>query len=111
MRPLSEFIDLVFESDPARWLGKNGEGGAFQLFGLHIIASWGDLWDHVSVSRRDRCPTWSEMEMVKRKFFKDTEVAFELHVPPSKHINIHPYCLHMWRPHNAEIPLPPEYMI
>ena len=87
------------------------QGGAFALWGLAIIASWADGWDHVSVSRKDRCPTWDEMETVKRLFFSDDEIAMQLHVPPSDHINVHPYCLHLWRPHSADIPMPPKGMV
>ena len=86
-------------------------GGCFRLRGLNIIAAWAAGWDHVSVSRRDRCPTWDEMEMVKRAFFRDDETAMQLHVPPSDHVNIHPYCLHMWRPHFLPIPTPPRMFV
>jgi len=78
---------------------------------LRVIASAGEGWDHVSVSRADRCPNWPEMEQIKRLFFKDDEVAMQLHVPPSEHINFHPYCLHLWRPHDAKIPMPPDWMV
>jgi len=78
---------------------------------LRIIASAGMGWDHISISRRDRVPNWDEMEYVKRLFFKDDEVAMQLHVPPSDHINLHPYCLHIWRPHTGAIPLPPGWMV
>lgn len=78
---------------------------------LQVIAAAGDGWDHVSVSRADRIPTWDEMEFVKRTFFKDDEVAMQLHVPPTEHINVHPYCLHIWRPHKGKIPVPPARMV
>jgi hypothetical protein len=78
---------------------------------LNVIASNGEGWDHVSVSARDRTPTWDEMEAIKRMFFKDTETAMQLHVPPKQHINYHPYCLHLWRPHDNRIPLPPQWMV
>lgn len=78
---------------------------------LRVIASSGEGWDHVSVSRRTRCPNWPEMERIKRLFFKADEVAFQLHVPASDHINVHPYCLHIWRPHHVAIPLPPSVMV
>jgi hypothetical protein len=32
-------------------------------------------------------------------------------VPIVEHINCHPYCLHLWRPHNVEIPRPPSWMV
>lgn len=78
---------------------------------IRVIASSGMGWDHVSASRRKRAPNWLEMDAIKRLFFKDDEVAFQLHVPPTDHINHHPYCLHIWRPHGIEIPRPPAYMV
>jgi len=88
------------------------DNGAFvikrHLSVLRIIASAGGGWDHVSVSCEHRVPTWEEMEFVKRLFFKDDETAMQLHVPPRDHVNVHPNCLHLWRPHKYKIPLPPE---
>ncbi len=78
---------------------------------LRVIASRGDGWEHVSVSLRDRCPTWGEMEQIKRLFFADHETAMQLHVPPADHVNAHPYCLHLWRPIDGAIPRPPAYMV
>lgn len=78
---------------------------------IRVIASTGMGWDHVSVSRSNRCPNWPEMEHVKRLFFRDDETAMQLHVPPSDHVNIHPHCLHLWRPQAAEIPRPPSIMV
>ena len=63
------------------------DGGAFALRSptdrkpMQIIASNGEGWDHVSVSRTDRVPNWEEMEHVKRLFFEDWEVAMQLHRP------------------------------
>lgn len=78
---------------------------------LKVIAGNGDGWDHVSVSRQTRCPNWPEMEHIKRLFFKDDEIAFQLHMPPSLHISIHPFVLHIWRPHLMPIPLPPREFV
>ena len=85
--------------------------GAFQIGDLRVIACNGEGWDHVSVSREDRIPTWDEMEKIKRMFFREDETAMQLHVPPSRHINCHPHVLHLWRPHDVAIPLPPEWMV
>lgn len=83
------------------------EGGAR----LHIIASTGEGWDHLSVSLADRTPTWAEMDHVKRMFFRPDEVAFQLHVSAADHISIHDHCLHLWRPQKREIPLPPKRLV
>lgn len=78
---------------------------------LAVIAASGLGWDHVSVSNAVSCPTWEEMEYVKRLFFKPDETVMQLHVPPADHINVHPFCLHLWRPLFAQIPMPPPEMV
>ena len=78
---------------------------------LRIIASDGGGWDHVSVSLSDRCPTWEEMERVKRAFFRDNETAVQYHVPLSDRINNHTNCLHLWRPQSAALPRPPKEFV
>ena len=78
---------------------------------MRIVASSDGGWDHVSVSRGKRCPNWPEMEHVKRLFFKDDETAMQLHVPVTDHISVHPYCLHLWRPQQTEIPRPPAIFV
>lgn len=92
-------------------------GGAFMfaspffIVNLRVIASNGDGWDHVSVSTVSRCPTWEEMDFIKRRFFEDDEAAMQLHVPAADHINVHDFCLHLWRPHAGTIPLPPKGLV
>ena len=54
-------------------------------------------WEHVSVSFRDRCPTWDEMCVAKDVFWKPDEACMELHPPEAEYVNIHKYCLHIWR--------------
>jgi hypothetical protein len=76
-----------------------------------VIASAEGGWDHVSVSRKNRCPNWQEMEHIARLFFRDHEEAMQLHVPASDHVNMHPNCLHWWRPTDCEIPRPPAIFV
>jgi hypothetical protein len=78
---------------------------------LRIIASAGGNWEHVSVSRKNRCPNWPEMSHIKGLFFRDTETVMQLHVPTADHVNDHPNCLHLWRPIFQEIPRPPGWMV
>jgi len=97
------------------WEGDHtcGAFGVPQINGpiLMVIASSGEGWDHVSVSLPNRCPSWAEMEHVKRTFFRDDETAMQLHVPPSQHINRCKNCLHLWRPHKGSIPRPPSHLV
>jgi len=85
---------------------------------LRVLASSGKddadpawRWDHVSVSLSNRCPSWDEMDYIKRLFFHPEEVCFQLHVSSAEHISNHDYCLHIWRPVEQQIPLPPAEMV
>lgn len=78
---------------------------------MRVIASSGEGWDHVSVSRANRCPNWIEMQHVRRLFFRDDETVMQLHPPIADHINVAVNCLHLWRPQHAEIPRPPAWMV
>lgn len=69
------------------------------------------FWDHVSVSLPNRCPNWKEMCFIKDLFFYLDETVIQYHPPKSEHINNHPYCLHLWRPHEYVIPLPMSSMV
>lgn len=80
---------------------------------LSILSSEGceeseSQWDHVSVSLVGRCPTWDEMCYVKSLFFRGDEWVFQLHPPATENINIHEFCLHLWRPTQQEFPKPPS---
>jgi len=78
---------------------------------FRVIASSGHDWEHVSVSTTERCPRWNEMEQIKRLFFEPYETVMQLHPPESAYVNIHPNCLHLWRPVKQEIPMPPLWMV
>lgn len=82
-----------------------------KLASVKVIAATGIGWDHVSVSKRKSCPTWEEMNYIKDLFFEEDEVVMQLHVAKTSHINLHEYCLHLWRPQEENIPLPPEIMV
>jgi len=108
MKPLDQLKKFAIAIDD--------DGGAFQLKGpkgqtLRIIASHGENWDHVSVSLKHRCPTWSEMHFVKGMFFEPEDVVIQYHPRQSQYVNCHPYCLHMWRPQHTELPEPPAWMV
>lgn len=78
---------------------------------VFVIASSDLGWEHVSVSRRDRCPTWDEMCQVKSLFWDDDDCVMQLHPPKIEWINNHSKCLHLWRPTGAAIPTPPSFMV
>jgi hypothetical protein len=98
------------------WVGDD-TCGAFEIPSpidggkLRIIASVGAGWEHVSVSRKNRCPNWPEMSAIKNLFFGPDATVMQLHVPSRDHINDHPNCLHLWRPTRSDIPRPPCWMV
>ena len=79
--------------------------------GLGVIFSNGEGWQHVSVSRRRRTPSYEDMDEIKREFWSDDVCVMQLHVPVSDHVNCHSYCLHLWCPLDAEIPRPPAIFV
>jgi hypothetical protein len=78
---------------------------------LRILFSDGMGWDHVSVSRPDRCPTWPEMCLVKDRFFDPDDCVVQFHPPQSMYVNDHPHCLHLWRWRGGEFPMPDPIMV
>lgn len=111
MKDPKEIAALLKVRHDLKHLDVGPDGLTFIIGQIRVIVSTGEGWDHVSVSLAHRCPRYEEMKMVKRLCFKPDEWAFELHAPPSKHISIHPYVLHLWRPQNVPIPLPDEKMV
>lgn len=70
-----------------------------------------ESWEHVSVSHYNRCPYWKEMCFVKNLFWDEEETVIQYHPKKSEYINIHNYVLHLWKPVNIDIPLPPSIFV
>lgn len=68
----------------------------------------GEPWEHASVSLMHRCPSWNEMCYVLGLFWNDDETVIQIHPPKEHYVNVHPNCLHLWKPVGIEIPLPPR---
>lgn len=92
--------------------------GLFSIFKkkstlFQTICSFGVEWEHVSVTLpcEQRCPTWDEMSLIKRIFFKDEETVVQYHPASQDYVNIHQYCLHLWRPQRLPMPKPPLIMV
>ena len=93
-----------------------GNNGIFLIPGpkgvkLKIVVSEGSGWDHVSVSRADKTPDWDEMCFVKNLFFGPDETVIQYHPCKREYVNYHAFCLHMWRPQDVELPVPPSFMV
>lgn len=79
--------------------------------GLRVIFSDGGGWEHVSVSRMRRAPSWEDMCWIKTAFWDKEATVLQFHPPESEYVNEHPHCLHLWRPLAYEVPLPPSIMV
>lgn len=92
--------------------------GAFNIkyrtFDLFVVSSgkWvEEEWEHVSVSLKHRCPNWEEMCFIKNLFWGDDEVVLQFHPAKTDYVNIHPYCLHMWKHKSLVFPMPPAILV
>lgn len=96
---------------PRNWtLIQDGEDGAAygSREGLRVILSVareedGQLWAHLSCSRKSRVPSYDDLCQVRSLFLGD-RLAIQLFVPVAQHVNIHAYCLHLWAPLEATLP-------
>jgi len=87
------WVKLMSALDGAAWQNKT--------LGLHVIESVhkeldGKSWKHVSVSRRSRIPSYEDLVLVKKQFIGEDKTAYQIFPKASHHVNIHPYCLHLW---------------
>jgi hypothetical protein len=68
--------------------------------GRHVVGTIGQhdggWWLHVSVSRAKYIPSYEDLADVKRVFIGDGLQAVQLFPRRERHVNIHPYCLHLW---------------
>ncbi len=109
-----EIYDFLNRDLPGHWVSvdESIDGGAWQhrVAPLQVIATIElapdrSRWLHVSVIHRERIPTYGELAKVKREFIGDGRGAIMVFPPQSEHVNIHPNCLHLYRP-LSEWPLP-----
>jgi hypothetical protein len=99
----------------------DGFNGAFrfnlpgEVRPVHIIASDGEGWQHVSVSfgpDSKKCPSWEVMCAVKDLFWEPEDVVIQIHPRKSEYVTYHPGCLHLWRcTDGREQPTPPSIMV
>jgi hypothetical protein len=119
MRPIpSDFLETRRITDGPYRSRVGDMHGAFILPFNHrnllvISSGVGDNegWEHVSVSLQTRTPTWQEMCFIKDLFWTSEEVVLQYHPTKEDYVNHHPYCLHLWRPNDGQIPTPPPYLV
>ena len=82
-----------------------------------VIASDGSgvgvPWEHASITpiNKKRCPTWPEMCAIKDMFWGEDETVIQYHPAKEDYVDNHPYCLHLWKPTDQDIPKPPPILV
>ena len=87
---------------PPNWIERDWHGVPvfYEESGLKVLADIAMKpdcrnWLHVSFSRKDRLPSYRDLMKVKELFFRDL-LAIQIFPKPEDHVNIHPFCLHLW---------------
>jgi hypothetical protein len=101
--------EIIQMGDDGMWGFLRGPDGAVYKF----IASWGLGWEHVSISSKPKrpCPTWNVMCFAKDVFWNGSEAVIQIHPTQADYVDFHPNCLHLWRPIEQNIPLPPANLV
>lgn len=55
----------------------------------------GDEWVHASIAHEHTMPLYEELKMLHAAVFGDGW-AYQVFAPPSDHVNIHEFALHLW---------------
>jgi hypothetical protein len=53
-------------------------------------------WWHLSISGPHGLPSWAELIEARDAFLGKETQAIQILPPASEHVNIHPFCLHLW---------------
>ena len=76
-----------------------------------FVFSWGQGWEHLSVSQRNKTPSWDIMCRIKNVFWGEDEVCVEYHPKKEDYVNLHPHCLHIWKEVGKDFPTPPSILV
>ena len=112
MKPLEEIME--YRGLDVRSLAPDGGSGVISINGVRcsVVFSWGGGWDHVSiVPFNKKTPSWEDMCKLKKIFFKDDEAVMQIHPKKEDYVNVVKNCLHLWRPIDKELPLPPRLYV
>ncbi len=106
--------------------GDTGFGGSYydSISGkwLNFIFSNQLGWEHLSISMPNKTPSWEQMCRMKDIFWNEDETCIEYHPAKSQYVNMHPHCLHIWKPvfnedfineqeSNENFPVPPHILV
>lgn len=98
--------------------GVGVDGGHGEIYKLGkrfatVIWSNGGGWDHVSIApfKRNYTPSWEDMCKLKDMFFGESETVVQYHQAKKAYVNNVSNCLHLWRPIDDKLPIPPTEFV
>ncbi len=84
---------------PPRTYGRDGWAFLHRRDDSSVIVSCAPLGDdqivHASISHPASLPSYDELKLLHRAVFGDGW-AYQVFAPPSDHVNIHAFALHIW---------------
>ena len=78
---------------------------------LNFIFSYQLGWEHLSVSMPSKTPSWEQMCIMKDIFWNKDETCIEYHPREEDYVNNHEHCLHIWKPTEEILPIPPSLLV
>lgn len=95
--PVHDWIELRI---PPEYPQLDGQRAFQHRDGRRVVVTVGThdgkWWLHVSVSRAKYVPSYEDLADVKRVFITDAVQAVQVFPRRERHVNIHPFCLHLW---------------
>jgi hypothetical protein len=76
---------------------------AFTMGACRILVSRQAIGWHLSISRKDRLPTWEEVRDARYALVPDEALMALLLPPRSEYVNVHEFCLQLYE-------VPSEYL-
>lgn len=101
---VKEELHRVMDSLPPGWakVEERDDGALFRAGMSSSIIVSGSVesdrlrWLHASIARPASMPTYADMVFLHKHGIGSDRKAFQVFAPSSEHVNIHPYCLHLW---------------
>jgi len=68
----------------------------FKNSNIVIMHSIEDGLNHISMSYKDKLPSYEEMKEARYQICPDIDKMAQIFPNKEEFVNLHPYCLHLW---------------
>ena len=79
---------------------------SYMMNGCRILVSNEPQGWHLSISRRDRDPTWREIATARYRLLPDVPEMGMFLPPLDEYVNMHPFCFHLHEQRRSSLILP-----